>query len=114
MIKEIKKTVICPVCGEENNYTKKGTRKLKDDTKVQRLMCRKCKTKFTPKEGTPKIVWGGKFVIGKTNVDLDRPRHAKLPGKRTVKHVGKDGKVYYTYYYEHRRNRADVNPAKGL
>jgi hypothetical protein len=58
---------------------------------------------------------GKQHVTGRTSVDLDKPREAKLPGKRVVKHYNDDGKlVYESTYYERRRNRADIDPKRGL
>jgi hypothetical protein len=40
---------------------------------------------------------------GRSNLELDKLRHAELPGKRIVRYPG----LPSTVYYEHRRNRSD-------
>jgi len=46
------------------------------------------------------------------SIVADKKRKAKLPGKRKVRHVSKNGKVTYTTYTETRRNRSDKKGKK--
>jgi rubredoxin len=99
--------ITCPRCGFKEAI-KKGTREHKTGDKVTRYQCKKCKYKFTPNQKT--MGKGKKHQTGRTLIDLDKSRTANLPGLRKVIHP--DGTI--TYYYEFRRNRSDVNPAKRL
>jgi len=101
-----KKPLKCPQCGGKN-IIRKGFRDLKSGKKVQRIMCKNpaCGYKFTVDQFRTGAHPYARQT-GTTNVEIDRPRRAKRPGRR----VSKEGNIYW----EMRRNRSDVNPLKGL
>jgi DNA-directed RNA polymerase subunit RPC12/RpoP len=100
--------VICPQCGYKEAI-KKGTREHKSGLKVTRYQCKKCGHKFTPSQAKM-LTRGKKHQTGKTLIELDKARTAKLPGKRIVHHP--DGTT--SVYWEFRRNRSDIDPKKRL
>jgi len=101
---------ICPRCGFKDTI-KQSARERANKTKIVKYMCMNptCGFKFT--QQTVKLLTKGKkHQTGRTSVDLDKAREAKKPGKRIVKHD--DGTT--SVYYEFRRNRSDIDPAKRL
>jgi transposase-like protein len=98
------KEIVCPRCGQKE-FIKKGTREHKSGAVVPIFKCKVCNYKFT--QGKAKEAQlGKKHQTGKTSVQLDKMREAKLPGKRTTE--------WGTTYFEFRRNRSDVDPKKML
>jgi len=109
MKQENAKGIPCPRCG--NQYVVSKEIKHANGKISIKYQCRNsvCMYKFTPtllKAATK----GKKHQTGKTSIDLDKAREAKKPGKRIVKHD--DGTT--SVYYEFRRNRSDIDPAKRL
>lgn len=114
MKQENAKGITCPRCGNQHVVSKEV--KHANGNVAIKYQCKNsvCMYKFTPtilKAATK----GKSHVTGRTSVDIDKSRVAKLPGKRIVKHYSDDGKpITTTYYYDRRRNRADVDQKRRL